>query len=76
MRPDTNDPRAVERTFTEIMSFNDMLQASPLGALAAQFRGLSRQLAAGEITREQLDARMAESRRMLGFPVGGEREAC
>ncbi|GAA1630992.1 hypothetical protein [Catellatospora bangladeshensis] len=76
MRPDTNDPRTVERTFTEIMRINDVLQASPLSVLAARFRGLSRQLAAGEITREQLEARMAESRRTLGFPVDGEREAC
>lgn len=76
MKPDTNDPRAVERTFTEIMRINDVLQASPLGALAARFRGLSRQLAAGEITREQFDARMAESRRTLGFPADGDREAC
>ncbi len=76
MKPDTNDPRAVERTFTEIMRINDVLQASPLSVLAVRFGRLSRQLAAGEITREQLDARMAESRRMLGFPADGEREAC
>ncbi|MEV4412529.1 hypothetical protein [Catellatospora sp. NPDC049609] len=69
-----DDARTVDRTFTELTRFNEVLQASPLGALAAHFGELSRLLAAGEISRDEFDERMAEGRRRLGFPVGSESE--